>query len=116
MTPLFIPLKAVYFDAFESGEKKHEYRIYGQRWNERACQLGRPVLLSRGYGKHRRLSGMIASFQRLSLSALPDYVQESMRLIYGEQAEQNDIAVIGIDVLHKARNDLASPCTEDHQQ
>lgn len=98
MTPLFIPLKAVYFDAFASGDKTTEYRLYGQRWNEQTCPPGRPVVLSRGYGKHRRLSGCVRDFLRVSLAALPEHVQESLRLIYREQAEQNDIAVVGIDV------------------
>lgn len=60
--PLFIPLKRRYFDEFESGEKAFEYRTYGPRWNEKTCAVGRPVTLSLGYGKHRRLSGVVTSF------------------------------------------------------
>jgi len=60
--PLFIPLKGEHFEAFERGEKDTEYRPYGKRWNERTCYLGRPVVLSFGYGKHRRLTGVIRSF------------------------------------------------------
>jgi hypothetical protein len=29
--PLFIPLKAEFFEAFERGEKDTEYRVYGPR-------------------------------------------------------------------------------------
>ncbi len=63
MKPLFIPLKAEYFDAFERGEKSIEYRRFGQRWNYETCVVGRPVILSRGYGRHRRLTGTIVSFR-----------------------------------------------------
>ena len=63
MKPLFIPLKAEYFEAFERGEKKEEYRIYGPRWNEKTCAIGRAVVLSYGYGKKRRLRGVVVSFR-----------------------------------------------------
>jgi len=62
-TALFIPLNGEHFDAFERGEKHTEYRLYGSRWNERTCQLGRAVTLSRGYGKRRRLQGVVTSFR-----------------------------------------------------
>lgn len=62
MKPLFIPLKAKYFDAFAAGTKDTEYRLYGPRWNERTCPPGRPVVLSRGYGKAHRLNGRIEHF------------------------------------------------------
>ncbi len=53
--PLFIPLKGIYYDAFEAGVKTVEYRAYGPRWNERTCYPGRKAILSRGYGKQRRM-------------------------------------------------------------
>lgn len=62
--PLFIPLKGEYYDQFECGEKDTEYRPYGQRWNERTCPPGREVVLSRGYGKARRLRGTVAHFTK----------------------------------------------------
>jgi hypothetical protein len=60
--PLFIPLKGEFFDAFERGDKTTEYRPYGKRWNEVVCRIGRPVVLSRGYGKQRRMVGRITGF------------------------------------------------------
>lgn len=60
--PLFIPLKAEFFDQFESGQKDTEYRPFGPRWNECTCPLGREVVLSRGYGKSRRRRGTITDF------------------------------------------------------
>jgi len=48
MKPLFIPLKGEYFDQFQAGTKDTEYRVYGPRWNERTCAVGREVVLSRG--------------------------------------------------------------------
>lgn len=64
MKPLFIPLKTEYFNAFEDGSKTVEYRPYGPRWNERTCPVGRDVVLSCGYGKHRRLRGTVTGFER----------------------------------------------------
>ena len=63
MKPLFIPLKARFFDAFERGEKDTEYRLLGPRWNHKTCVAGRAVVLSMGYGKSRRLTGRIVFHQ-----------------------------------------------------
>jgi len=60
--PLFIPLKAEYFDAFKAGTKDTEYRRRGSSWNAETCAMGRPVILSRGYGKKHRLKGVIVGF------------------------------------------------------
>jgi hypothetical protein len=60
--PLFIPLKTEYFDAFKAGTKDTEYRRHGERWNEDVCQVGRSVVLSKGYGRTERLSGVITGF------------------------------------------------------
>lgn len=60
--PLFVPLRGEWFDAFESGAKGTEFRALGPRWNARTCRIGRRVVLSRGYGKARRLSGVIVGF------------------------------------------------------
>lgn len=57
-TPLFIPLKAIWFDAFARGERKEEWRRYGGRWTERTCYRGRRVNLVRGYSGDR-LSAVI---------------------------------------------------------
>lgn len=51
--PLFIPLRRVWFEAFERGEKAVEYRAYGARWNERTCRPGRRATLSLGYSGPR---------------------------------------------------------------
>lgn len=59
--PLFIPLKREHFDAFEAGTKREEYRLLGPRWNERTARIGRAVVLSCGYGKARRLRGIVRS-------------------------------------------------------
>ncbi len=59
--PLFIPLKAECFDAFAEGTKRFEYRPYGPRWNEHTCRPGRKAILSRGYGKARRMEGVIGA-------------------------------------------------------
>lgn len=75
-TPLFVPLKREYFEAFADGSKKHEYRMFGKRWNKQTCMVGRPVTLSCGYGKQRRLSGIIKSIEvENEPSKLPGWVE-----------------------------------------
>lgn len=59
--PLFIPLNKEHYDAFASGEKHSEFRLYGPRWNSKTCYSGRDVILSRGYGKSNRLAAKILS-------------------------------------------------------
>lgn len=65
--PLFIPLYREYFNAFADGSKKTEYRKYGPRWNEKTCFIGRPVLISLGYGKQKRLIGKIIAFRKVDI-------------------------------------------------
>ena len=60
--PLFIPLKTEFFNAFASGSKTVEFRQYGARWNEKTCSIGRAVVLSKGYGKTHRLTGVVCGF------------------------------------------------------
>jgi len=70
--PLFIPLRTQYFEAFAEGRKTEEYRLYGPRWNERTCHLGRQVTLARGYGKQHRLQATIDAF-RVSQETTPAF-------------------------------------------
>lgn len=73
---LFVPLRGVYFDAFERGEKKTEYRKRGQRWNAETCAIGRRVVLSRGYGRQKRLTGTITAFHYDTMpSRLPGWLE-----------------------------------------
>ncbi len=71
MKPLFIAVKTVYFEAIKTGKKTFEFRLYGPRWNEKSCQVGRKVTISKGYGKKHRLTAEIASFQKLHGSKIP---------------------------------------------
>jgi len=91
--PLFIPLKTAYFEAFRSGLKTVEYRPYGSRWNERTCRLGRPVILSKGYGKAHRLYGHITDFRR---SGVPTCTR-AWRDCYGDRAGEAACIRIAID-------------------
>ena len=95
--PIFLPLNSDHFYSFGSGLKDTEYRLYGPRWNENTCTIGRPVTISKGYGKHDRLAGTVVSFDRKKLNELPDYDQAAVRAIYGDNP--GDIACIGIDVV-----------------
>ncbi len=80
--PLFIPLKADYFDAFARGEKVTEYRKHGPRWNARTCTLGRRVVLSKGYGKKHRLGGKITVVEFLKN---PNSVVRDFSKLYPEK-------------------------------
>lgn len=61
--PMFIPLKREHFEAFASGIKTEEFRVYGPRWNETKCRVGRAVVLSLGYSTPHRIRGTIVSFR-----------------------------------------------------
>lgn len=61
---LFIALKAKFYWMFWRKEKEWEYRQYGPRWNERTCFVGRPAVLSLGYGKKHRIHTKIAEFKK----------------------------------------------------
>ena len=62
LPPIFIPLKREFYDAFERREKRHEYRRESPRFNAQTCQPGRPVILSCGYGRQRRMEGIIKAY------------------------------------------------------
>lgn len=64
MKPLFIPLKREYFEAFDNGTKRTEYRLYGPRWHEGTVIPGRPVTLSLGYSG-ARLSGTVRRMRKV---------------------------------------------------
>jgi hypothetical protein len=60
--PLFIPLKSEFYNAFIHGVKTTEYRRHGPGWNAKTCPVGRRVVLSKGYGKANRVTGVIVGF------------------------------------------------------
>lgn len=82
MKPLFIPLKAEHYLAFSSGNKDTEYRLYGKRWNKKTCAPGRDVILSYGYGKQRRSTGVIHDVIVCLKSNLSIKMQNSVETIY----------------------------------
>jgi hypothetical protein len=81
--PLFIPLKAEYYEQFANGTKTTEYRAHGKRWNPETCYIGRDVVLSYGYGKARRMQARIVAAEILTNKAASDAFRE----IYGTQEE-----------------------------
>jgi hypothetical protein len=90
--PLFIPLRREYYNAFLSGNKSVEYRRYGPGWNERTCWVGRPVMLSLGYGKNSRCMGVIKTFSLINSQLVPE-----SRAVYG--LENITLAAIEIELL-----------------
>lgn len=91
---LFIPLKTKWFEAFKSGEKTEELRLAGGRWNERTCRVGRPVVLSKGYGKGSRLQGEIWRFKVQHGSTFGSTYRAAIQEVFGTL--DVSIAVIGI--------------------
>lgn len=81
--PLFIPLRAEFYEAFLNGTKLDELRRYGPRWNERTCAVGRPVVLSRGYGKAHRLTGRVWKFKQQHGTTFGSTYRASIERIYG---------------------------------
>lgn len=90
MKPLFIPLKREYYEAFVDGTKTVEYRKNGPRWNAQTCVVGRPVVISLGYGKQNRRFGFVVSFEVSSEPTKTD----AWRDCYGDY--EGDAACIGI--------------------
>jgi hypothetical protein len=80
--PLFIPLKRKFFEQFNKGTKNTEYRAYGPRWNYGTCELWRSVVLSLGYGKQKRLRGIITKFRALPVYELSLEDQKAFRECY----------------------------------
>ena len=87
--PLFIPLKAEFYIAFEAGTKKFEYRKHGGPWTEKNVWVGRPATLSYGYGKARRMSGVVSSVE-----IVPGKGMKGVEECYG--TDDIDIIKIGI--------------------
>lgn len=96
MTPLFIPLKREFYEAFERGDKTEEYRLYGPRWNEKTCVVGRPVVLSLGYGKQHRMTGVISYFSVQRGSNMQGFQRIALRHVYG--TTDLDVACIAITI------------------
>lgn len=82
MKPLFIPLKTEFYEAFCDGTKDTEYRLHGPRWNERTCAIGRPVVISKGYGTKSRRTGVVAGFEA---SHAPTWT-DAWRKCYGDES------------------------------
>jgi hypothetical protein len=87
---LFVPLKTEFYEAFEQGLKDEEFRLYGPRWNEKTCRIGRNATLSKGYGKHSRMVREIIGFKVVDASYNPD-----IKKVYPEDAK---IAAIRFDM------------------
>ena len=81
--PLFVPLRSEYYEAFANGSKTEELRLYGPRWNECTCVVGREVTLSKGYGKKHRLNGKIWRFKRQHGTTFGSTYKESILACYG---------------------------------
>lgn len=96
MKPMFIPLKAEYFDAFADGSKREELRRYGPRWNERTCSVGRQVVLSKGYGKQSRMAGRIWKFKQQHGSLFGSTYKAAILHVFGTL--DIEIACISIEI------------------
>ena len=94
--PLFIPLKTKWFEQFKSGEKRSELRLYGPRWNETTCRIGRSVVISKGYGKAERLAGTIREFYKRRGDTFGSTYQAAIVECFG--STDVDIAEIRIDL------------------
>lgn len=80
--PLFVPLKKEYYLKFEAGTKDTEYRLYGPRWNEEVCRIGRLAVISNGYGNYNRMNGVVAGFKVVNGLTLPADLQESLKALF----------------------------------
>ena len=96
MNPLFIPLKTEYYEKFAGGDKPYEIRKHGPRWNARTCKVGRPVVISKGYGKANRISGVITDFRVTQAWNLGPADREAVKACMGSM--EIEVALIFIEV------------------
>ena len=80
--PLFIPLRREHYEAFATGTKPgmEKLRPCGARWNTKTCRVGRPVILSLGYGRQHRLQGWVSGY-RVDISQV--HLSPAWVAIYG---------------------------------
>ena len=81
--PLFIPLNAEFWYSFRNGEKTDELRLYGPRWNEETCRVGRKALLSKGYGKQHRIPAVVAEFHKRDARTFGSATQANILRLFG---------------------------------
>jgi hypothetical protein len=101
--PLFIPLKTEYFLAFQAGSKTVEYRRHGALWNAKTCRIGRPVVISHGYGNKHRMTGRVIGFE-VKMMDSRDWIA-----CYGEPGEA---ACIEIELDGVKRQETCFDCGE----
>lgn len=101
--PLFIPLGSEDFESFKQGKKTQDFRINGQRWNATTCFAGRPVVLSKDYGKGGSMSGVISSFEALPVDGLSVEHQAAVVKVFGKLEKTTLVAVIGYSHLRPTR-------------
>ncbi len=106
MKPLFIPLNTEFYEAFLSGDKGSELRLYGPRWNENTCPVGRGVILSKGYGKQNRITGVIREFHKRDARTFGKTYQGSIMKIYGTLDKPIAEIRISLDQLAKYEGDV----------
>lgn len=95
---LFLPLKSEHFDRFDDGSKDTERRVYGKKWNTTVCHVGRKVTLSRGYGKKKRLVGVITNVHLTDFQFLTPKTQEDLIACYGNGVVRETIIEITIHI------------------
>jgi hypothetical protein len=83
LKPVFVPLKLKHFNEFALGDKRSELRLYGPRWNERVCIVGRRVVLSMGYGTRLRISGVIREFHKRRAHTFGSTYQADIDSLFG---------------------------------
>lgn len=100
--PLFIPLATKHYVNFVTVQnglvvKDTEYRLFGPRWNRKTCYPGRRVVISKGYGTHRRAMGYIDQVDIVRYQTLHFYLRESLKELYSfNQYDNPEIICIKI--------------------
>lgn len=80
---LFIPLMSEFWYAIRQDEKFNELRLYGPRWNEKTCRIGRKVILSKGYGKQHRIEATISEFHKRDANTFDSTTKGNILRIFG---------------------------------
>ena len=72
-----------YFEQWIDRKKKYEMRIYGEKWNEKTCRVGKKAIIRCGSKGLSSVSGVISGFSVVEACDLPQSDQDTIKEIWG---------------------------------
>lgn len=99
MKPAFIPLKKRYYEQFLDGSKTIEYRIAKRQWRAKNFPVGRPVILSSGYGKKHRTEAIVLSSEECPFERLCRLTKNNLEECCGRIEPKTMITWIELEII-----------------